>query len=90
MCYRDYAAIVQPSLICSLLASASAADSSEGATVVVRSRNSPFASFAELDSTTGVVCYAAYARSAGSPTCNVVSLEGSDIQAGPDVVVTRA
>lgn len=87
MCYRDYANPAAASLTCSLLASASAADTSDGASVVVSSENSPFASFAELDSTAGVVCYAAYARSAGSPTCNVISLEGSDIQAGPDVVV---
>jgi len=57
---------------------------------VVSSLNSPATSFAELDSTAGVVCYAPNGRNAGRPTCNVISLEGSDIQAGPDVVVDES
>jgi hypothetical protein len=88
MCYRDYGNPTLPaSLTCTLLASTSAADASEGASVVVSSLDSPSVSFAELDSTAGVVCYAAFGRNEGKPTCNVISLEESDIQAGPDVVV---
>jgi len=88
MCYRDYGNLEdQASLTCTVLASASAASTSDDSTVVVSEKNSPSVSFAELDSATGVVCYAADYRNNGRPTCNVISVTGTSISKGDDVVI---
>jgi hypothetical protein len=88
MCYRDFANNeFQGSLTCRLLTSTSEVDAASSASVVVSQLNSEKTSFATLDASTAVVCYAAVARNEGRPTCNVVFVSGSNIQAGPDLVV---
>ena len=42
----------------------------------------PALTFAELDSTAGVVCYAVYGRNDGKLICHVSSFEESNITAG--------